>query len=255
MADWSSAQYLQFAGERTRPAADLLARIGCETPRAVVDIGCGPGNSTELLATRWRKARIAGIDTSPNMLKAARERLPGATFEQVSAEDWLPGPEDDVLFANASLHWTADPVATVRRLHEMQPRGGWIAVQMPDNVGEPTHRLMEEAAAAMPFGGKIVGTARDPLAGPAVLFDALYDIADHIDLWYTIYYHRMASPDAIVDWVRSTGLKPYLDRLSEGEARTFLADYRSRIDKAYPAMGDGERLLRFPRFFLVAQRR
>lgn len=254
MADWSSAQYLQFAGERTRPAADLLARIGCESPRAVVDIGCGPGNSTELLAARWPKARIAGIDTSPDMLTAARERLPDATFEQVSAEDWTPGPEDEVLFANASLHWTADPVATIRRLHEAQPQGGWIAVQMPDNVNEPSHRLMEKAAAAMPFADKVAGTARDLLTGPAAFFDALSGISDHIDLWHTTYYHRMADVDAIVEWVRSTGLKPYLDKLSADEAEAFVADYRSRLDLAYPAMGNGERLLRYPRFFIVARR-
>ncbi|MCP1199730.1 trans-aconitate 2-methyltransferase [Notoacmeibacter sp. MSK16QG-6] len=254
MADWSSAQYLQFAGERTRPAADLLARIGCERPRAVADIGCGPGNSTELLTARWPKARIAGIDTSPDMLKAARERLPDATFEQVSAEDWKPGPEDDVLFANASLHWTADPVATIRRLHEAQPHDGWIAVQMPDNVNEPSHRLMEEAAAAKPFADKVAGTARDPLAAPTAFFDALSGISDHIDLWHTSYYHRMDDVDAIVEWVRSTGLKPYLDKLSADEAEAFVADYRSRLEMAYPAMANGERLLRYPRFFVVARR-
>lgn len=255
MADWSSAQYLKFADERTRPAADLLARVGADKPDKVVDIGCGPGNSTALLAQRWPDAELVGFDSSPDMIAAARERLPDVHFAGQAVEGWTPEANTDVLFANASLQWTADPVATIHRLHEAQSAGGWTAVQVPDTVNERTHRLMEQTAAAMPFAEKVVGRARKPLPAAEIFHDALADIATTVDIWRTTYFHRMPDIDAIVEWVRSTALKPYLDLLSEGERAAFLADYRGRLEQAYPPMANGGLLLHYPRLFIVSQRR
>src|SRR5690606_20432390 len=163
MADWSAHQYLKFEDERTRPARDLLAQVPVANPRRVVDLGCGPGNSTELLAGRWAQAEVSGIDSSLDMLSEARARLPGVSFGLGDAGTWRPSEPVDVIFANAVFQWLPDHPAVLRRLIGCLAPGGALAVQMPDNLGEPSHRLMREAAADMPFAGKIAEAARDPL--------------------------------------------------------------------------------------------
>jgi trans-aconitate 2-methyltransferase len=252
--DWSAAQYLKFEDERTRPSRDLLGRVPLEDPRRVVDIGCGPGNSTELLARRWPKAEVTGVDTSPDMLEKARARLPGIRFEPADAATWAPAEPVDVIFANAVFQWLPEHPAILLRLMEHLVPGGVLAVQMPDNLTEPSHRAMREAAAAMPFRAKLEGAARAPLPPVGFYYDLLIGEAGRLDIWHTAYNHPLAGPEAIVEWVKSTGLKPFLDPLDPAERETFLADYLARIREAYPPRKDGKVLLRFPRLFIVAIR-
>lgn len=252
--DWSAAQYLKFADQRTRPARDLLAQIPLENPRGVADLGCGPGNSTELLAARWPRAEVTGIDTSPDMLAEARRRLPRLRFEQADAAAWRPAEPVDVIFANAVFQWLPDHPPLLVRLMECLTPGGVLAVQMPDNLGEPTHRLMGETAAAMPFAEWLKDAARAPLPSPADYFALLHPHAARVDVWHTIYNHPMPSAEAIVEWGRGTGLRPFLDPLDEREQAAFLAHYRAAIDVAHPPVAMGLRLLRFPRLFIVASR-
>lgn len=251
MADWSAAQYLRFAGERTRPARDLLAQVPLENPGEVVDLGCGPGNATELLAARWPRAAVSGLDTSPDMLREARRRLPGLRFEQGDAQAWAPERPVDVIFANAVLHWLPDHPALLVRLMGCLAPGGVLAVQMPDNLAEPTHRVMRETASAMPFADRLTGAARPPLPPPSHYFGLLRPHAASVDVWHTTYNHPMASTEAILEWVKATGLRPLLD---SRQRKQFLRRYRAGIDAAYPPSADGLRLLRFPRLFVIATR-
>lgn len=254
MSDWSPSTYLRFEDERTRPARDLLAQVPRQEVGTFVDVGCGPGNSTELLVERWPDAAAIGIDTSPAMLDEARRRLPGVRFELADAADWTPDPDADLVFANAVYQWTPDHLAHFPKVLAALRPGAVLAVQMPDNLAEPTHVLMQEVADSGPWAAKLASAARAPLAPAATYYAALAPCAARLDIWRTAYHHALADAAAIVDWVRATGLRPFLDPLDAEERARFLALYTARIAAAYPPAPDGKVLLAFPRLFIVAQK-
>jgi len=252
MADWSPTLYARFEDERTRPARDLMAQVPLTDARRIVDMGCGPGNSTELLVERWPGARTVGLDSSPAMLEEARRRLPQATFALADAATWMPEASTDLVFANAIYQWVPDHLEVLPKMLAAMREGACLAVQMPDNLAEPTHRLMREVAANGPWAEKLEDAARLPLPAPHVYYDALKPFASRIDIWHSIYNHVLDNAAAIVDWVKSTGLRPFLDPLAPDERTAFLAHYTARIAMAYPPTVDGKVLLRFPRLFIVA---
>lgn len=252
--DWSAAQYLKFEEERTRPARDLLAQVPVIDALRVVDVGCGPGNSTELLVNRWPDADVSGFDTSPNMIEKARKRLPSVSFSLASVETWEPSEPFDVIYSNAVFQWVQEHPAQMRRLLGFLKPGGALAVQMPDNRDGPSHRAMDEAAVGLPFASKLAGAGREVLPSPAVYYDLLAPHASRVEIWHTIYYHPLAGADAIVEWLKGTGLRPYLDRLEPDEQADYLAAYTKLITRLYPPQADGTSLLRFPRLFVVAIR-
>ncbi|MCJ2137677.1 trans-aconitate 2-methyltransferase [Methylobacterium sp. J-026] len=257
MADWNPALYTRFEDERTRPAAELLARIPLTAPRLAYDLGCGPGNSTALIAARFPEAEVIGLDTSPAMLESARTRLPGLAFALADAATWAPERAPDLIYANAVLQWLPDHPALLPRLFGLLAPGGVLAVQMPDNLAEPSHRLMRETASAGPWAGAIGDPAVAGRLGrmlePAGYYDLLAPLAAAVDVWRTAYHHPMADAAAIVDWVSATGLRPFLDPLDPDQTAGFLAAYEAAIDAGYPPRGDGRRLLAFPRVFIVAK--
>ena len=256
MADWSANQYLKFEDERTRPPRDLIAQVPLERARRVVDLGCGPGNSTELLIARYPDAEVIGLDSSPDMLRQARTRLPSGTFIQGDLASWTPAADTDLLFANAVMQWVPDHPRVLRRLLEALPPGGVLAVQMPDNTAEPALALMREVAEDGPWSGNasVNHAARDELPGPEAYYDLLKPLCGRIDIWHTVYNHVMASPEAIVEWFKGSALQPYLSPLDTKARAAFLAAYTEKITAAYPPRVDGKVLLKFPRLFIVAQR-
>jgi trans-aconitate 2-methyltransferase len=254
--DWNACQYLKFEDERTRPPRDLLAQVPLESPRRVVDLGCGPGNSTDLLIARFPEAEVWGVDSSPDMLHQARERLPGRTFVEADLAGWSPPERTDLLFGNAVFQWVPDHPAVLRRLLAAQRAGGVLAVQMPDNTREPALALMCEVAERGPWASVLARTAaaRDDLPSPAAYYDLLKPVSSRLDIWHTVYNHVMAGPDAIVEWFKGSGLRPFLTPLNDDQRQAFVADYTARIARAYPPCSDGRVLLRFPRLFIVATR-
>jgi trans-aconitate 2-methyltransferase len=254
VSDWSPDLYRRFEDERTRPARDLLAQVPLYAPRKVVDMGCGPGNSTELLVERWPEAEVVGLDSSPAMLEQARARLPGVRFASADATNWLPEADTDLVFANAIYQWVPEHLAVLPDVLGAMGEGGTLAVQMPDNIGEPSHRLMRDVAADGPWQATLQDAARAPLPPPRAYYDALRPFASRIDIWHTIYNHVLDDAAAVVEWVKSTGLRPFLDPLAPDEREMFLARYTEAIAAAYPPASDGRVLLRFPRLFIVAVR-
>ena len=255
-SDWDARQYLKFEDERTRPPRDLLAQVKLDDPRRVVDLGCGPGNSTELLVARYPHAGVSGLDSSAEMLQQARARLPACEFEQADLATWLPAERTDLLFANAVFQWVPDHAAVLRRLLAALPDNGVLAVQMPDNTDEPALALMREVASAGPWADDLALTAaaRDDLPRPAAYYELLKPHCSQLDIWHTVYNHVMAGPQAVVEWFRGSALRPFLAPLTEERRSAFIDEYRSRIARAYPAQFDGTVLLRFPRLFIVAVR-
>jgi trans-aconitate 2-methyltransferase len=256
MPDWSAEQYLKFEDERTRPPRDLIAQIGLAHPQRVIDLGCGPGNSTELLVARYPQAEVIGLDSSPDMLARARARLPRCAFIEADLVSWTPPARTDLLFANASFQWLPDHQAVLRRMLQALPEGGVLAVQMPDNMDEPALALMGQVAGRGPWAGNpaLATAARAALPRPEAYYDLLKPLCAELDIWHTIYNHVMADPQAIVEWFKGSALRPYLSALDASMADDFLAAYLDEIKQHYTARHDGRVLLPFPRVFIVAVR-
>ncbi len=253
---WSAAQYLKFEHERTRPVLDLVQRIPLTQVETAADIGCGPGNSTEVLRERYPQAHIVGLDSSPDMIQAARKRLPSVAFEVADIREWRAKEPLDVILANAVLQWIPDHETLLPALIGKLKPGGVLAAQLPDNLDEPSHRLMAAVASDGPWASKLrnASFARTERHLPDWYFRLLRAHAPHIDIWRTTYFHSLAGARAIVEWLKGTGLRPYLDPLEESERQAFLARYEGKIAEAYPAEPDGTVLLPFPRLFVVAAR-
>lgn len=250
---WNPKLYLAFEDERTRPARDLLARVPLDRPRTAVDIGCGPGNSTELLVERFPSTLVSGFDTSDKMIAEARGRLPTARFEVADALAWTPDVPVDLLFANAVFQWVPDHKTLFPRLMRSLAKGGVLAIQMPDNLNEPSHRLMREVADSAPFRADIGGLTRQDLLTTNAYYDLLQPLSDHVDVFRVVYYHVLSDAAAIVQWVSGTGLRPYLDRLPPEKQAAFSATYLAEVAKAYPPLADGRVMFAFPRLFIIAR--
>ena len=256
-SDWNPELYRRYEDERTRPAHELLARVALSGAKRVYDLGCGPGNSTELLVERFPDAQVVGTDNSEAMLTSARQRLPACRFELSDIARWQPAEAPDLIYANASLQWVGEHETLLPRLFAALAPGGVLAIQMPDNREEPTHRLMREVAAMAPWAGDIGNAAaiRTQILSLNRYYDLLACDAAEVDVWRTAYQHPMETPAAIVEWVRGTGLRPFIDPLSATYRDGFLAEYERRIALAYLPRSDRRLLLSFPRLFIVARRR
>jgi trans-aconitate 2-methyltransferase len=250
---WNPSVYLAFADERTRPAADLLARVRVDDPKTVADLGCGPGNSTALLAARWQNAKVQGVDSSPQMIEAAKTSGIKADFVVGDVTTWAPDAPIDAIFSNATYQWIDDHRRLLPRLMGFVAKGGAFAFQIPNNQNAPSHSLMRDVAAQGPWADKLANVRGVFIETVNTYFDILSPHATSLDIWTSEYLHVLDGEDAVFKWVSGTGLRPYLDALTEDERKVFTREYKARLNIAYPRRADGRTLFPFSRLFAVAR--
>jgi len=251
---WSATQYSRFEAERTRPVRDLVAAIPKDDVHTAVDLGSGPGNSTEVLIARYPEADVTGLDNDHDMVRAARERLPQTAFDLADIGQWQAPAPVDVILANASLQWLPDHATLYPHLVQQLAPGGVLAIQTPDNLQEPAHALAREVAASGPWASRI-GNVRHPQRHDASWYYALLQpVCSQVEVWRTTYMHPLQGHQAVVEWFKGSALRPYLAQLDEAERADYLKAYLAAISKAYPILDNGTVLLPFPRLFIVATR-
>jgi trans-aconitate 2-methyltransferase len=256
MESWNPGEYMRFGDERTRPSLDLVARIAVDSPSRVIDLGCGPGNSTRVLKGRWPSAHVIGLDNSAEMIESARSEDPSGEWQLGSIGEWAPDAPFDVVFSNAALQWVPDHGPLIESLFRNVADGGALAFQIPSADFAAVRALMHGVALDGPWAPRMAG----PLAeltteSPGFYYDHLAPLAASIDIWETEYFHVMDSASAIVDWIATTGLRPFLAALeSEREKREFVEILQTRVAETYRPQIDGRVLFPFRRTFVIAYR-
>lgn len=261
MPDWNPDLYLKFANQRTQPSIDLVARINLENPRSIIDIGCGPGNSTQALHRRWPGARTLGLDNSADMIKKAKEDFRGLEWITADASTFTFNAKYDIVFSNAAIQWIPKHELLLPRLFEIVNQDGALAVQLPANEKSPLHQALLRVASSLKWSGFTSG-AEDLITYHPVeyYYDILLDISRSFDIWETVYYHVLNSHVELVDWYKGSGMRPFLERIpdktSDSPGRNLRNEFEDEVlaecVKTYPVQKDGKVLYPFKRIFFVA---
>ncbi|MFE7741289.1 trans-aconitate 2-methyltransferase [Nocardia sp. NPDC057455] len=253
---WDPQQYLAFDDHRSRPFFDLMTRVTAAGPQVVVDLGCGPGHLTAALARRWPEATVRALDSSPEMVAAARERGVDATLGAV--QEWEPGPATDVVVCNAVLHWVPEHPRLMAQWMRRLRTGAFLAVQVPGNFDAASHRAIRVVAARDEWRDSL-GRAGilEPRAvlDPAGYADLLASAGADVDAWETTYLQRLTGDDPVLEWLTGTALRPVRGALDDARWREFTAQLAPLLRNAYPRRADGTTWLPFRRVFVVAQKR
>ncbi len=254
MTAWDAEAYLRYADERTQPASDLAARIKVASPKRIIDLGCGPGNSTEVLRLRWPEAEMIGLDQSEEMIAAASKSYPHGKWVLKDLSTWTGEPPFDLVFSNAALQWVPNHDRLFPHLFAQVATGGALAVQMPAHHGSAAHQVILEVADD-PAWSHLMSAPRSAMTreSPAFYYDVLQPLASRLEIWVTEYYHIMNGPEAMVEWFRGTGLRPFLSALeTEGQKLSFEAKLLEGFSRFYPRQRDSRILFPFRRLFIVA---
>jgi len=251
---WDPSLYLRFGDQRAQPCLDLIQKIGVADPACAVDLGCGPGNSTTALRARWPRARIIAVDNSPAMLDDARRSDPEVEWIEADIARWRPAQPVDLIFSNAAFQWVPDHRSLLPGLVRCLRASGFLAVQIPYHLHSPAHHAIEELCAEPPWRTWLQPVPRPfEILEPEDYYRILRPMVRGLELWQTTYLHILERPAAIVEWMRGTGLRPYLERIPEAEREAFLRAYGEKVERLFPAQPDGRVLFPFPRLFFVAQ--
>jgi trans-aconitate 2-methyltransferase len=254
LENWDPDSYLKFEDYRTRPSVDLVSHIRVAETRNIIDLGCGPGNSTQVLRSRWPRARVVGLDSSAEMIAAAREAYPDQEWARGDIATWSSDTPFDVVFSNAALQWLGDHTALWPRLFGQVAPGGALAIQLPAAMYGSIRGMIHEVADDSAWSSRMEpALSAITIEAPHAYYDALSLLARSVDMWETEYYHVLESPSAIIEWISSTGLRPFLDALeSDDERRRFTAMLLERVTEGYPSRADGNVLFPFRRIFVAA---
>ena len=251
---WDPAQYLAFADHRSRPFFELVARVGAESPRRVADLGCGPGNLTETLASRWPSAAVEAMDSSPEMVAAARAR--GLKAEVGDVREWSPRPDTDVVVSNAVLQWVPEHDGLLARWVEELPGRAWLAFQVPGNFSAPSHVEVRSLVRTDDWRDRlepVVLREEDAVLDPHGYAALLSDLGCEVDAWETTYLQRLTGEDAVLEWITGTALRPIRAALDDEAWQEFRAQLAPRLRAHYPARADGTTWFPFRRVFAVAR--
>ncbi|KAB8191320.1 trans-aconitate 2-methyltransferase [Nonomuraea phyllanthi] len=251
---WDPVTYAVYADERSRPFIELTSRVGAVDPDYVVDAGCGSGELTTRLESRWPRATIEGFDSSPAMIAKARRLETKVRFAVADATTWRPDRPVDVIVSNALLQWVPEHRAVLEHWVEALAPGGWLAFQVPGNFDAPSHVAIRELCASATWSDKLSGVVRTaPVDDPVGYMDLLGHGGCQVDAWETTYVHVLQGENPVLDWVSGTALRPILDRLDSGEQRRFRQDLSRLLAEAYPAKSYGTPFP-FRRIFVVVQK-
>lgn len=253
MAIWNPDRYLKFGRERTLPCRDLVSRIELISPTQIADLGCGPGNSTEVLAERWPSAKIMGVDNSSEMLKRAKESKVRAEWELADIQRWTSAISFDLIFSNAALQWVPDHEREILRLFSLVAPGGALAFQIPTRT-DLWYEVLDKLVKSEVWKNRFRQTEPDFFSHELYFYyDLLSNGSKRIELWETKYYHIMPGPDDVVEWIRGTALRPLLERLpDENSRKEFVDDCTKAMSDAYPRQKDGNLIFPFLRRFVIA---
>ena len=255
MPEWNSEQYLKFINQRTQPAIDLVQRIEIKNPQKVLDIGCGPGNSTKVLKNVFPKAHILGIDSSEDMIKKARETYPDIEFKFMDITDESQNLENiDIIFSNACLQWIPNHREFIPKIFSKLSKGGVLAVQIPLNSQEKLFKIMRETVNEDKWNFSSMSVEPNTTLKCEEYFDILSSLTDNFNIWETVYYHNMPSINAMVEWIKGTRLRPYLNALNSIDAKKLIDEISEQASRVYAKQENGEIIFKFRRFFFTATR-
>jgi trans-aconitate 2-methyltransferase len=254
--DWNPDLYLKFDKERTQPSIDLVSHINFPKPSKIIDIGCGPGNSTQILVQRWPEAMIVGIDNSPAMIEKARKDYPDQDWQILDAgKDEIKG-KFDIVFSNATIQWIPDHTGLLRKFHDLLSEKGCLAIQVPLFWDMPIGKAILKIAGKSRWDSKLnEATELFTIHDISFYYDTLSEIFNSLEIWESDYIHILGSQVSILEMIRSTGLRPYLDRLESDTDKIYFAELVfEEIKKDYPLQKDGKVLFPFKRLFFIAGR-
>jgi trans-aconitate 2-methyltransferase len=254
MSRWDPDSYLKFEHERTIPSHDLVARIDLSHPRAIVDIGCGPGNSTSVLRKAWPEADVTGLDNSKEMINKAQATFPGYKWILADVAEWQPDEKYDLVFSNATLHWIPNHERLLKHLFEAIEDGGAFAAQVPFNIESPLFRAIAAVSESPKWRNLMNGCSAQIFYRDEVYYyKMLSRLSSRVDMWTTTYIHIMESHQSLLEWYSSTGLKIYLERIEDDRGRRqFKTEILEACKAQYPVQSNGKILFPFKRIFFVA---
>lgn len=250
--DWNPELYLKFRNERTQPSIDLVSRISIESPGSIIDIGCGPGNSTQVLLERWPGCSITGLDNSPSMIEKAKNDYPSQHWILSGIMDYDSPVKYDIVFSNATIQWIPEHKMLIDSMWKIVSDNGALAVQVPLYQMMPVCGAIERAVSGRwPQLESVMDIFT--FHEPGYYYDVLSYLSDKIEVWVTDYFHIMDSHKSILEMMRSTGMKPYLDRLeSDNDRQEFESAALRNIMEAYPVQENRSVIFPFKRLFFIA---
>ena len=253
MANWNPELYAKFIKDRTQPSIDLVNRLSGLNPKTILDLGCGPGNSTKVLKDKFPNAKVIGADNSDEMLEKARQLYPEIEFIHLDASGDFHevSGKFDIIFSNACIQWIPNHHSLLPKLMALLNPDGMLAVQIPVQAKLAVQNIIDELA--VKWSGKINPVGFNDLTEEEY-FDVLSEISKDFELWETTYCHRMPDYDSIIEWYKSTGLRPYLEQLSIEDAELFLGQVYNELKNRYSVQKNGEIIFRFPRLFFTARK-